>query len=439
VRKVLTSQKFMEKMGFELDAEIIELEQIRPRVRTSDKAWAALASYVTPAAVLERLLGLHKIKPDDLLTVVFTSGSTGTPKGVMLSYANVGHNVDAVGMAIHLNSDDVVLGVLPFFHSFGYAITLWAAQTLPPAGVYHFNPLDSRVVGKLAGKYGATVILATPTFLRGYVRRVSAEDFSKLDVAVAGAEKMPADLFDAFERKFGVRISEGYGATELSPLVSVNIPASRSHPQHQPAAREGSVGKPVPGVAAKIVDPESYQELGDEAEGMLLITGPNVMQGYMGRQDLTDEVIREGWYVTGDIARLDPEGFIHITGRLSRFSKIGGEMVPHLRVEEALLRLIGDAADTDGDGDVDADDRPVLAVTSVSDQRKGERLVVLHRRLGKTPAQLREELIAAGLPNLYLPAEDAFFEVEEVPLLGSGKLDLKRCRELADARVSSKA
>lgn len=436
IRKVLTSRKFMEKFDFALDAELVYLEDIRPQVRTSDKLAAALATYATPSWLLERALGLHKIKPDDLLTIVFTSGSTGTPKGVMLSYANIGHNVDAIDGAIRLRDEDTVLGILPFFHSFGYAVTLWGAMTLSPAGVYHFNPLDARTVGKLAERYKATVLLGTPTFLRGYLRRIPEEQFASLDVVVAGAEKMPKDLFDAFERRFGVRPIEGYGATELSPLVSVNIPPSRSHAKYQPDRCEGSVGRPVAGVAARIVDPDTMEEMPGDQDGMLMIHGPNVMRGYMGRPDLTAEVLFDGWYRTGDIARIDSDGFIHITGRQSRFSKIGGEMVPHLRVEEELLRLLAEAGEADSQatqegGEPEEPERPLLVVTSVADERKGERLIVLHRRISQTPEQLRAGLMASGLSNLYLPAADAFFEVDDIPLLGTGKLDLKAAQQLA--------
>jgi len=170
---------------------------------------------------------------------------------------------------------------------------------------------------------------------------------------------------------------------------------------------------------------------------MLLISGADVMQGYLGRQDLTDEVVKDGWYVTGDMARLDKDGFIFITGRQSRFSKIAGEMVPHIRVEEELVRLVACAADTNNDGVVDEDDRPVLVVTSVEDAKKGERLIVLHRKLPASVEQLRAGLTTAGLPNLYIPAMDAFYEVEDVPLLGSGKLDLKAAQMLAIQVTSS--
>lgn len=439
IRKVLTSRKFMAKFGFQLDAEVIYLEDIPPMVRTSDKIAAAVAAYAVPPQLLERALGLQRIKSDDLLTVIFTSGSTGAPKGVMLSYGNIGHNVDAIGTAIHLTDQDTVFGILPFFHSFGYAVTLWGAMTLPPAGVYHFNPLDARTVGKLVERFKATVLLGTPTFLRGYLRRVPPEQFASLDVVVVGAEKMPADMFEAFEKRFGVRPIEGYGATELSPLVSVNIPPSRSHAKHQPDRREGSVGRPVMGVAAKVVDPDTGEELGEDREGMLMISGPNVMRGYMGRPDLTDEVLFDGWYRTGDMARIDSDGFIHITGRQSRFSKIGGEMVPHLRVEEELLRLSEEDQTVEPTGSGDDKDRPLLVVTSVADERKGERLVVLHRPLPKTPEQLRAGLIASGMSNLWLPAVDAFVEVDEIPLLGTGKLDLKAVQQMAAELTGAKA
>ena len=225
IKHVLTTEKFMSKFDFDLDADVVMLDSLRDKISTMDKFVAFVQAVLIPAPLLDRILGLHKVKPDDLLTVIFTSGSTGMPKGVMLSHANISHNVDAIDRAVKLNREDTVLGVLPFFHSFGYAVTLWAAMSLGPKGVYHFNPLDAKQVGKLSEKYKVTVLLGTPTFLRGYLRRVTPEQFQWLDVVVVGAEKMPGDLFDAFEKKFGVRPVEGYGTTELSPLVSVNIPA----------------------------------------------------------------------------------------------------------------------------------------------------------------------------------------------------------------------
>ncbi|MEP4681178.1 MAG: AMP-binding protein, partial [Rhodopirellula bahusiensis] len=296
IKHVLTSDRFLEKIDVELDAEIVSLDKLKEKVSLADKVIAALQATIVPSWLLDRILGLNKVQSDDLLTVIFTSGSTGMPKGVLLSNSNVSHNVDAVNRAIRLNTEDVVIGVLPFFHSFGYAVTLWAAQTLGPAGVYHFNPLDSKQIGKLAEKYKATVLLGTPTFMRGYLRRITPEQFKNLDVAVVGAEKMPADLFDAFEKRFGVRPVEGYGTTEMSPLVSVNIPPSRSAAKFQPDRVEGSVGRPLPGISAKIVSPDDGTELDADEDGMLLVTGPNVMRGYANRDDLTKTAVVDGWY-----------------------------------------------------------------------------------------------------------------------------------------------
>ena len=422
IKHVLTSEKFLEKTEIQLDCEVVLLDALKEKVTGLDKAIAFIQGALTPAFMLDRWLGLHKIDKDDVLTIIFTSGSTGMPKGVLLSQANVSHNVDAIERAVKLTNEDTVLGILPFFHSFGYSVTLWGVMSLGPTGVFHFNPLDARQIGKLAEKYRATVLLGTPTFLRSYVRRIPPEQLATLNVVVVGAEKMSAELFESFEQKFGVRPVEGYGATELSPLVSVNIPPSRSYAKFQPDRIEGSVGRPLPGVATRVVSSDDGLELNAGEDGMLLVTGPNVMKGYAGQPELTQKVIQDGWYVTGDIAHVDDQGFLHITGRLSRFSKIGGEMVPHVRVEEELAKLL--------DNDLE-DDTPWVCVTSVPDAKKGERLIVLHRETDKSYDEIREALVAAGLPNLFIPSGNSFLKVDSIPLLGTGKLDIKGSQKIA--------
>ncbi|TWU34460.1 AMP-binding protein [Novipirellula artificiosorum] len=425
IKHVLTSEKFLSKLDLKLDAKTVALDSLREKITTLDKVVGFLQARLLPARVLDWWLGLGRIDKDDLLTIIFTSGSTGMPKGVMLSQANISHNVDAIERAIKLDDRDVVLGILPFFHSFGYAVTLWAVNTLGPAGVYHFNPLDSRQIGKLVQRYQATVLLGTPTFLRSYLRRVSPEQFKSLDVVVAGAEKMPADLFDEFEKKFGVRPIEGYGTTELSPLVSVNIPPSRSNAVYQSDRLEGSVGRPLPGISAKIVSPDDGTERRAGEDGMLLVTGPNVMRGYANQSELTEKAIQNGWYVTGDIANVDDQGFLHITGRLSRFSKIGGEMVPHVRIEDELAKLFSDGDDND------EEDGQRVCVTAVPDLKKGERLVVLFKPPAKDYDEVRAALNKAGMPNLFIPSADSFLEVDRIPLLGTGKLDIKGAQVVA--------
>ncbi len=419
IRHVLSSPRLLERFPLKIDAEAVHLEDLRAKITWADKLVAALQTWLLPAVVLERWLGLTRIKMDDLLTVMFTSGSTGQPKGVMLSHRNVGSNVEAVDEIVHLVPEDVLVGVLPMFHSFGYTTTLWTVLTLTPKGIYHYTPLEPRQIGKLCRQHRATIMIATPTFLRNYLRRCDPEDFATLDVAFTGAEKLAPELAAAFEKRFGVRPVEGYGATELSPVVSGNIPPSRDASGRQ-GLREGTVGRPLPGVSAKVVDPDSGAELGPDKAGLLLVTGPNVMQGYLGRPELTAEAIRDGWYRTGDIARIDADGFIHITDRLSRFSKIGGEMVPHIRIEEAIRNLL----------QLDEDELR-LAVAAVPDEKKGERLVVLHTGLPLSGEEICRRLAQSGLPPIWIPAADSFRQVEAIPVLGTGKLDLKRTKELA--------
>jgi acyl-[acyl-carrier-protein]-phospholipid O-acyltransferase/long-chain-fatty-acid--[acyl-carrier-protein] ligase len=217
-----------------------------------------------------------------------------------------------------------------------------------------------------------------------------------------------------------VRPVEGYGTTELSPVVSCNVPPRRTVAKGHVGCREGTVGKPIPGVSAKVVDLDTGEDLGVDKSGMLLIRGPNVMKGYLGQPEKTAEVMREDWYVTGDVAVLDGDGFIRITGRESRFSKIGGEMVPHIRIEEALTEILPPVEEV-----------PMAVVAAVPDARKGERLIVLHTGLDKPPEQICRELAAAGLPPLWIPSPDSFCHVDQIPVLGTGKLDLKGVKDLA--------
>ena len=423
IKHVLTSRKFIEKKPVQLDAELVFLEDLKKQVTLPDRLIAALQTYLLPVACLERWLGLTTVAPDDLLTVIFTSGSTGNPKGVMLSQHNIGSNIKAVDQVFHLSRSDVLLGILPFFHSFGYTVALWLALTLDPKAVFHFNPLDGRTIGKLCHQHGVTITMATPTFLRGFLKRCTPEQLSKLDLVVVGAEKLPLDLAQAFEEKFGVMPTEGYGTTELSPAAAFNVPSHRAGNGQQNTTKLGTVGRPVPGATVKIVDTETGEDLGTNADGLLLSKGPNVMLGYLNQPEKTADVIHDGWYDTGDIARIDDDGFIQITGRLSRFSKIGGEMVPHIRIEECLNKIVEDYDDEDPE--------IKIAVTAVPNEKKGERLIVLHKPFGRPADEVLKELAETDLPNLWMPARDSFLEVETIPVLGTGKLDLKVLKQLA--------
>jgi len=425
IKYVLTSRRFLEKKPYQLNAKFLYLEDLKEQIGTLQKITAALQTYLLPTWLLERMLKLTTINPDNLFTIIFTSGSTGVPKGVMLTHHNVMSNMSGVDQAFHLTDKDVLLGVLPFFHSFGFTGTLWLPLVFDPEAVYHFNPLDARQIGKLCKKYGATITMTTPTFMRTYIKRCKEEELAEMDLTIVGAEKLPIQLAHAFQEKFGVMPTEGYGTTELSPVGAANVPDHRSGSKEQSGYKLGTVGRPFPGVVAKVVNPETREDLGIEKEGLLLMKGPNVMKGYLNMPEKTAEVIQDGWYNTGDFAKIDAEGFIEITGRQSRFSKIGGEMVPHLKIEEALLEVANHSND-------DEDAPALLAVTAVPHETKGERIVVINRPLSKPVAEILKELSQRGLPNLWLPSADSFIEVEEVPVLGTGKLDLKAVKQIAE-------
>ena len=240
-----------------------------------------------------------------------------------------------------LGRHDKILGILPFFHSFGFTGTLCLPTTIGMGVVFHPSPLESRAIGALVSQYSVTFLLATPTFLQAYIRRCEPEDFGSLQYVMAGAEKLPERTSIAFEDRFGLRPLEGYGCTECSPAVTVNTRDFRAAQFRQVGSKRSSIGHPLPGISVRIVNPETLDPLPVGETGLLLVRGPNIMQGYLNRPEKTAEVLHDGWYNTGDIAAVDEDGFIRITDRMSRFSKIGGEMVPHIKVEDKLHELSG--------------------------------------------------------------------------------------------------
>jgi len=427
LQTIVTSRMFIEKAKLELPdgPGIIWLEDLRHTIAAPQKAVASLLAIVAPARVIEWACGQTQcVKMDDLATIIFSSGSTGEPKGVMLSHFNIDSNARAVAQVLHLDSHDRILGILPLFHSFGYLV-FWFVTLNGGAMVFHPSPLDAAAIGDLCAKYRLTFVVTTPTFLQLYQRRCTPEQFSSLRVVLTGAEKLPLRLYQSFEDRFGIRPIEGYGVTECSPVIAVNVPDFRAAGFFQPASRRGTVGQPLPGITVQTVDPETYVPLPAGQSGMLLVKGPNVMVGYLGREDLTAAAMKDGWYITGDIATIDEDGFISITDRLSRFSKIGGEMVPHGRVEDALHQAGGF-------------ETQVFAVTGVPDERKGEQLAVLHTLDDEQILDIVAKAAATGIPNLFLPARGNFIKVEALPLLGTGKLDLRAVKRVATERLGGR-
>ena len=424
LRVAISATPFMERLkDFPWPEHILKLDELLPRMKRQIILWWII-SVLAPARLLLRLLQIPKKGGHAEAVLLFTSGTTGEPKGVVVSHRNVVGNVSQFRQLLDAKKTDAILASLPFFHTFGSTVTLWYPLIEGVRIVTFPNPLEAAKCAALIEQYGLTFLLATPTFLRLYLRKAEPEQLGTLRLIIAGAEKLPLDLASHFEKRFHKKVFEGYGLTETAPVVSVNLPDQqpRTSGEHvQPSSRLGSVGRLAPGIAAEIREPETNRKLSLYESGMLWLRGPNIFEGYLHDPQRTDEVLRDGWLKTGDIARFDEDGFLYIEGRLSRFSKIGGEMVPHEAIEQKIIDLL----ELSG-----RDERP-LAIVGVQDEAKGEALVLLSA-VDIDLTQLRSKLHEAGVPNLWIPKQVQ--RVEAIPVLASGKLDLKKCQERAAER-----
>lgn len=416
LRTIITSRTFLEKLPQYADLPgLVMAEDLRAEIGKVTSLCAFVAARCFPVCWLTRLRGASA---DDVATIIFSSGTTGEPKGVMLSHHNIASNVEAYSMVLNPTGKDRLCATLPLFHSFGFTCGIWFPALGGIKVSYHTSPLDAGKVAEVVRTRQCTALFVTPTFLLAYLRKATREDFATLRIVVVGAEKLKPRLADAFEERFGLRPLEGYGATELSPVAALSVHDVEVDGIYQVGHKEGAVGQAVPGVAARIVDPDTGAPLPVGHNGMLLIRGPNVMLGYLNKPELTRDVLRDGWYRTGDMAQMDEEGFITITDRLARFSKIGGEMVPHIAIEEVYLKGLNI-------------NDPVVAVTSIPDDKRGERLVVLHTAAAGDPLALHALMEKSELPNLWKPDRTSYRLIEALPLTGSGKLDVKALRQMA--------
>src|SRR5438445_1709793 len=421
LRVAISATQFMERLkDFPWPERVLKLDELVPRMKRQIIFWWLMALLV-PARLLLRLLQIPKKGGHGEAVLLFTSGTTGEPKGVVVSHRNVVGNVSQFRQLLDARKTDAILASLPFFHTFGSTVTLWYPLIEGVLIVTYPTPVDAAKCAALIERYQLTFLLATPTFLRLYLRKAEPEQVRSLRLIIVDAEKLPLDLASHFEKRFHKKVFEGYGLTETAPVVSVNLPGpepKKPGEQVQSASRLGSVGRLAPGIAAEIREPETDQKLSLYETGMLWLRGPNIFKGYLHDPKQTAEVLRDGWLKTGDIARFDEDGFLYIEGRLSRFSKIGGEMVPHETIESKIVDLLGLSG---------RDERP-LAVMGVQDEAKGEALVLLSA-VDIDLAELRSKLHEAGVPNLWIPKQ--IQRVEAIPVLASGKLDLKKCQRLA--------
>lgn len=368
-----------------------------------------------------------------LAVLLTTSGSSGAPKLVRLTQANIAANAQALAQVFQLAREDRVLGALPFFHALGYTATLWLPLLSGAAACYHADALDARGVGELARRERITILLGSPTFCRGWERRVERACFATLRLCVCGAEKLSPELAAAWRAKFGSELFEGWGATELAPVAAVNLPDFERGGARQVNHVPGSVGRALPGVALRVVDPESGALRAPGEPGLVLVRGANVFDGYDGDPERTAQVLSAGWYSSGDVGALDKDGFLTLTDRLARFSKIGGEMVPHARVEAALLAAHERRARASAAGEPALE----LVLVALPDPARGERLVLLHAHARLAPEAWLAELRAEELPNLFRPRAADFTALAELPRLATGKLDLVRARAIAAQRAGA--
>lgn len=420
VETVITAAPVKEKVpDFPWPEHTVDLVQERTHIDKKQVLKRLALIALLPKKMLLRRFRIPREGGDREAGLLFSSGSTGDAKGVPLTHRNIIANCLQIKKCHLLDRDQVLLACLPTFHSFGFTATLWYPLMTGLKCVTLPSPLETRKIAEAIERERVTVMMGTPTFLRPYFKRCRPEQLASLSFVVGGAEKTPPGFAERWQQTFGSLYLEGYGLTETSPVVSVNLPAFKDQPSQ---IRTGSVGKLMPGMKARISEPSTGRILPVDTQGILELRGANVFNGYLDNEVATKRAFRDGWFVTGDLARIDKDGFVFIEGRISRFSKMGGEMVPHGKVEQEISRAF----------QLEDAELPLVAVTGVSDDVKGEALVVL-AAVEIRPAQLRERLLERGIPNLWIPR--SVYRVDEIPCLASGKLDLKSLNDLAARKV----
>lgn len=409
LRTIVSSKRYLERIGRPaLPGRVVLAEDVIGSLSKPAVILAMAKVILLPARMLDRA------RPDDIATIIFSSGTTGDPKGVQLTHRQVLANCGAMVEHVEITPDDeTLLTALPLFHSFGLVPGMWMCLCYGVRIAAHPDPLDAAGIGALAQASGTGYFISTPTFVRTYMRKVTAEQFKALRFGVVGAERCPPELHAAFREQYPPAVLlEGYGCTELAPVVAVNTPH---------AIQEGTVGLPLPGVEVFTVDPDTLERQADGVEGLVVARSPARMEGYLGRDDLTAAAFVHGGYNTGDVGRIGADGFLRITGRLARFAKVGGEMVPLDHVEGALQAWVAARFPDDG---------VQLAVCAVPDAKRGERLLVLHE--GALPASAADLLDALGeMPSLWRPRAGDFVVVEVIPVLGTGKRNLGELKRMA--------
>ena len=432
IKSIVASKKFVQKLiskGIKIDellnlVDVVYLEDLKPKVSKVKALLTYFSVEFLPSALL-KAIHLAKVQKDDTVVILFSSGSEGEPKGIELSSDNILGNSKQVANILNVNYDDTMVGSLPLFHAFGIVVTTFLPLVEGIKCVAHPDPTDGLGIGKLVYKYGATIMCGTSTFFRLYTKnkKVNSLMFDSLRLVVGGAEKLRDDVRNDFKIKFGKEIFEGYGTTETTPVAACNI-SDVLAPDYtiQKGAKKGTVGMPIPGTSVKIVDPSTYEELEVNEEGMIIISGLQVMKGYLKDEVKTSEVIKvidgKRYYITGDKGKLDTDGFLTIVDRYSRFAKLGGEMVSLTSVEDSISKLVIGSEDID------------YIATSIEDEKKGEKIILLLSGANEEFAsELKSKMLESFDNKLMIPS--AIKLVGEIPKLGTGKKDFKGAKDLA--------
>lgn len=406
--------------------DLILIERILPALKKKIGLWLVL-SKLLPTFLIAAHLRLSQKKSSEEAVLLFTSGSSGEPKGVSLTHRNVLANELQFHSRLNCEPSTKIFGCLPLFHSFGCTVTLWYPVIAGLDLVTFPSPAETKRIAELIAQHKVQIFLSTPTFLRGYMKRIDPEQLASLRLVVTGAEKLPESFASAFEEKFGIRPQEGYGLTETSPATNLNLPDLTSAAGWPviSSTRSGSVGQMLPGIAVRLTNPTTEKSIPLDQQGLIWLKGANVFNGYLNNPKKSAEVLIDGWFLTGDVGRMDEDGFLYIEGRISRFSKIGGEMVPHETLEAEVTKALG----------LDQESERKIAIVGVPDAQKGEVIVLLSTVVGLALDQecidLRYKLMDAGIPSLWCPKR--IVPVADIPILASGKLDIKECVALAMA------
>ncbi len=406
-KTIITSKALLEKIDCPVIEGMVLIEDIMESVTTSDKLKAALMSKLPANLILN---SMPKASENDTAAILFTSGSEKDPKAVQLTHKNISSNIENFGAYVKISDEDIILANLVFFHVFGLTVNLWVSFYYGMTMVTYANPLEFQTVSNIARDERPSIMVGTPSFFWGYLHKSEPGDFKSLRIMVAGADKCPDALREGYMTKHGVTLLEGYGATETSPVISVN-----SHEFNRP----GSTGRVIPGVEVKIENFETGELCKTREVGKILVKGDLVMTGYYNDPVLTSESIVNGWYNTGDMGYFDEDGYLWHAGRFKRFAKVGGEMVSLVKVENTLEKFLPMGVQ--------------CCIVEVSDEKKGASIIATVS-IEVNKAEILKKM-GDELPNIALPKQ--FVVIKDLPMMSTGKIDFRSVTRIVQEIINN--